>query len=93
MAGGVQMALETRARLESGIIGGGHRIAAARLDAQRSTAGYVSEAMGGLSYLDYIRTLVPRIDSDWDGVRVGPAPHGSVCSACTGLGRSVAAAS
>ena len=52
-------------------------MAAARLDAQRSTAGYVSEAMGGLSYLDYIRTLVPRIDSDWDGVRV--------CSPCSHL--------
>lgn len=71
----LQMALETRARLESGIIGGGHRIAASRLDAQRSTAGYVSEAMSGLSYLDYIRALVPRIDSDWDSVKVRGRPH------------------
>lgn len=69
-----QMALETRSRLEAGIIGGGHRVAAARLDAQRSTAGFVSEAMGGLSYLDYIRALVPRIDSDWPGVQVGSPP-------------------
>ncbi|KAK9805775.1 hypothetical protein WJX73_008308 [Symbiochloris irregularis] len=65
----LQMALETRARLESGVIGAGHRIAAARLDAQRSTAGFVSESMGGVSYLDYIRQLVPRINSDWDGVK------------------------
>ena len=64
------MALETRAGLEAGVIGGGHRFAARRLDAQRSTAGWVQEQMGGLSYLQYIRQLVPRIDADWPSVQV-----------------------
>ena len=36
------MVLETKAGLEAGVIGGGHRIAATRLDAQRSTAGWVT---------------------------------------------------
>lgn len=40
------------------MIGGGHSVAASRLDAQRSVAGWVSEQMGGLSYLFYIRDLV-----------------------------------
>ena len=52
------MVLETKSGLEGGVIGGGHSLAAARLDAQRSVAGWVSEQMGGLSYLFYIRDLV-----------------------------------
>ena len=67
----LQMVLETKAGLESGIIGAGHRVAASRLDAQRSTAGWVSEQMGGLSYLTFIRQLLPRVESDWDSVKVG----------------------
>ena len=52
------MVLETKSRLEGAVIGGGHSVAASRLDAQRSVAGWVSEQMGGLSYLFYIRDLV-----------------------------------
>eukprot|EP00873_Tetraselmis_striata_P018587 jgi/Tetstr1/438851/TSEL_027360.t1 len=63
-----QMVLETRSGLEAGLIGSGHSYAASRLDAQRSVAGWVSEQMGGLSYLEYVRKLVARVDSDWDGV-------------------------
>ena len=54
----LQMVLETKSGLEGAVIGGGHSVAAARLDAQRSVAGWVSEQMGGLSYLFYIRDLV-----------------------------------
>lgn len=54
----IQMVLETKSGLEGAVIGGGHSIAAARLDAQRSVAGWVSEQMGGLSYLFYVRDLV-----------------------------------
>jgi len=64
------MVLETRASLEAGVIGAGHRFAATRLDAQRSTAGWVKEQMGGISYLSFIRTLAARVDSDWDAVKV-----------------------
>ena len=64
-----QMALETKAGLEAGVVGAGHRFAARRLDAQRSRAGWAQEAMGGLSYLNFIRKLVARVDSDWDGVK------------------------
>ncbi|BDA40898.1 Presequence protease, mitochondrial [Coccomyxa sp. Obi] len=64
-----QMVLETRASLEAGVIGAGHRFAASRLDAQRSTAGWVKEQMGGISYLAYIRKLAARVDSEWDVVK------------------------
>lgn len=64
-----QMVLETKSGLEAGVISGGHRFAASRLDAQRSVAGWVSEQMSGISYLEYIRKLVSRVDSDWDAVK------------------------
>ncbi len=55
----------------AGIVGSGHRFAASRLAGQRSIAGWMSEQMGGLSYLEYIRGLVKRVESDWDSVKVG----------------------
>eukprot|EP00877_Chromochloris_zofingiensis_P003328 jgi/Chrzof1/12997/Cz07g15220.t1 len=64
-----QMVAETKAGLEAGIIGSGHRFAAGRLSGQRSVAGWVSEQMGGLSYLESIRGLAKRVESDWDGVK------------------------
>ena len=64
-----QMVLETRAGLEAGVVSSGHAMAAARLDAQRSIAGWASEQIGGLSYLNYVRELSQRIDSDWEGIQ------------------------
>eukprot|EP00775_Hariotina_reticulata_P005466 gene5466-5701_t len=64
-----QMVAETKAGLESGIIGSGHRFAGSRLAGQRSVAGWVGETMGGLSYLEYIRSLVKRVEEDWQGVQ------------------------
>ena len=63
------MVLETKSNLEAGIVGSGHSYCGSRLDAQRSVAGWASEQMGGVSYLDYIRALVQRVDSDWQGVQ------------------------
>jgi len=64
-----QMVNETKAGMEAGIVGSGHSYAAKRLGAQLSTAGWMSEQMGGLSYLEYIRTLAKRVESDWEGVQ------------------------
>ena len=64
-----QMVNETKAGLESGIVGSGHSFAARRLNAQHTTAGWLSEQMGGLSYLEYVRTLAKRVEGDWAGVQ------------------------
>lgn len=65
----VQMVNETKASMESGIIGAGHSYAARRLGAQNSVAGWLGEQTGGLSYLEYIRALAKRLESDWEGVQ------------------------
>lgn len=64
-----QMVAETKANMEAGIVGSGHRYAGVRLAAQRSLAGWLSETTGGLSYLEFIRTLSKRVEEDWQGVQ------------------------
>jgi len=63
-----QMALEAKAGMESRVVGGGHSVAATRIGAQMTAAGWADEQMGGLSYLFYLRDLVKRCDADWAGV-------------------------
>lgn len=65
----LQMVLETKSSMEAGVVGAGHSFAGSRLDAQRSLAGWASEQMGGISYLDYVRGLAQRVESDWEGVQ------------------------
>lgn len=36
---------------------------------QRSIAGWVSESTGGYTYLEFIRSLARRVDSEWDAVK------------------------
>ena len=74
-----QMVLEERARLEQSLIPAGHGTVIARLRAAYSLAGQISEAIGGITYLEAIRALSERVVSDWDSVRAdlrNPArPH------------------
>eukprot|EP00798_Chlamydomonas_sp_ICE-L_P006877 gene6877-30852_t len=63
-----QMVQETKAGMEASIVGSGHSYAAKRLSAQRSIAGWMGELMGGYTYLEYIRTLAKRVETDWEGV-------------------------
>jgi hypothetical protein len=69
------------------------RYAGVRLAAQRSLAGWLSETTGGLTYLEFIRTLGKRVEEDWEGVQVGGwvggwvrggGVRGGVGGGCTG---------
>lgn len=64
-----QMVLEERARLEQSLIPAGHGTVIARLRAAYSLAGRISEAIGGITYLEAIRALSERVVGDWDSVR------------------------
>ena len=63
-----QLVLESRAGAESRVQSGGHSVAAGRLDAMDSVAGYVNEQLGGLAQLEYLKDLAERVESDWDAV-------------------------
>ncbi len=55
--------------VSAGIVGSGHSFAARRLNAQNTVAGWLSEQMGGYSYLEFVRSLEKRVEADWPGVQ------------------------
>uniref|UniRef100_A0A2N9HZQ4 Peptidase M16C associated domain-containing protein n=1 Tax=Fagus sylvatica TaxID=28930 RepID=A0A2N9HZQ4_FAGSY len=63
-----QFVSQSKARMENRLRGGGHGVAAARMDAKLNVAGWISEQMGGVSYLEFLQTLEEKVDKDWDGI-------------------------
>ncbi|ONK67277.1 uncharacterized protein A4U43_C06F18470 [Asparagus officinalis] len=63
-----QFVSQSKSRMESRIRGSGHSIAAARMDAKLNVAGWISEQMGGISYLEFLQDLEKKVDEDWDGI-------------------------
>ncbi|XP_026394517.1 presequence protease 2, chloroplastic/mitochondrial-like [Papaver somniferum] len=63
-----QFVSQSKARMENRLRGSGHGIAAARMDAKLNVAGWISEQMGGLSYLEFLKSLEQRVDEDWAGI-------------------------
>ncbi|GLQ56910.1 insulinase family protein [Devosia nitrariae] len=64
-----QMALEEKAMLEARLVPGGNGFVDLRIKSALTEAGWVAEQMGGISYLEFLRTLVKRIESDWESVQ------------------------
>jgi Zn-dependent M16 (insulinase) family peptidase len=63
-----QMVLEAKARMEAGLVPGGHGVVRTRLAAHLSEAGWVSEQVGGVSYLFFLRQLIEDVENDWPSV-------------------------
>ncbi|KAL0696879.1 hypothetical protein Bca4012_064059 [Brassica carinata] len=63
-----QFVSQSRAGMENRLRGSGQGIAAARMDAMLNAAGWMSEQMNGLSYLEFLRTLEQKVDQDWEGI-------------------------
>ncbi|PIN10818.1 Metalloendoprotease HMP1 (insulinase superfamily) [Handroanthus impetiginosus] len=63
-----QFVSQSKARMENRLRGRGHGIAAARMDAKLNVAGWISEQMGGVSYLEFLRALEKKVDDDWDEI-------------------------
>jgi len=64
----LQVVLEEKADLESDLIPGGHRAVQERLMARFDLSGWAEEQMEGVSFLFFLRRLVPMIRDDWDAV-------------------------
>lgn len=65
----LQMALETKAGMESGLSGSGNAYVNMRLRAGLHEADWANDQMGGLSQLFFLRDLIKRIETDWPGVQ------------------------
>jgi hypothetical protein len=63
-----QMVLEAKARKEARLVPGGHGYINTRLRANFGQAGWVSEQMGGISNLFFVRQLAQEVDQDWPAV-------------------------
>ncbi|KAL9174142.1 hypothetical protein ABFS82_02G032700 [Erythranthe guttata] len=63
-----QFVSQSKARMENRLRGSGHGIAAARMDAKLNVAGWISEQMGGISYLEFLQDLEKKVDDDWLGI-------------------------
>ncbi|MBU1304120.1 MAG: insulinase family protein [Alphaproteobacteria bacterium] len=63
-----QMALEEKAGFEARMIPSGNAIVDTRLKAGFTQASWISEQMGGVAYLMFLRKLVQEIETDWAGV-------------------------
>jgi len=64
----IEMLKETKTRLESSIQGSGHSFANTRMKARYSVSGFISEKMGGLTYLDSVSAMLKEAEEDWDSV-------------------------
>lgn len=60
-----QFVSQSKSRMENRLRGSGHGITAARMDAKLNSAGWISEQMGGLSYLEFLQTLEEKVDQNW----------------------------
>lgn len=60
-----QFVSQSRSRMENRLRGSGHSIAAARMGAKLNIAGWISEQMGGVSYLEFLKGLEDQVEKDW----------------------------
>ncbi len=63
-----QMVMEEKARMEQKMIPAGHQMVNLRLKSHFSEAHRVSEQMGGVSYLFFLRDLAKAVENDWPAV-------------------------
>ncbi len=64
-----QLVLDEKSSLESGLVPRGSGVVSARLNARFHEAGWLSEQMGGITYLFFVRRLAEMVDSDWPSVQ------------------------
>jgi len=63
-----QIVLEEKAEGEAGLIPSGHMVVNNRLKTKFNEAGWVSEQIGGIDFLFFLRKLTDAIENDWTGV-------------------------
>jgi presequence protease len=88
----VQLLLEERASMESGIAGSGHQVAMGRLGSMFRKSAAADEAMGGIDFLNEVRSLIVRAEKDWDSVSADLKTILAACISREGLMINVTAA-
>lgn len=60
-----QILLETKARMEHGLVAAGHGAVSSRLRARFSLSGWLEECTSGISYLHSVRQQLEQVEEDW----------------------------
>ncbi|XP_031491266.1 presequence protease 1, chloroplastic/mitochondrial-like isoform X2 [Nymphaea colorata] len=63
-----QFVSQSKAKMENRLRGSGDGMAASRMEAKLNIAGWISEQMGGISYLEFLQSLEKQIDHEWDSI-------------------------
>ncbi|MCB9422772.1 MAG: insulinase family protein [Ardenticatenaceae bacterium] len=63
-----QMVLEAKAGKEAGLVPSGHIVTNTRLRSHFTEADWVSEQIGGIEYLFFLRQLADAVENDWPSV-------------------------
>jgi Zn-dependent M16 (insulinase) family peptidase len=63
-----QIVLENKASKEASLAPAGHNVVRTRLGARFNEAGWISEQMGGIDYLLFLRQLAEDVEKDWPSV-------------------------
>lgn len=64
-----QMVMRSKSNYESSLLPRGHSIVNSRLHAHFDISNWISEQLGGLEQLFFVRDLAKQIDEDWPSVR------------------------
>lgn len=64
----LQMVLRAKAQLEAALVPSGHMVVNTRMNSYFSEGGWVSEQLGGVSYLFFLRQLADDVVNDWTAV-------------------------
>ncbi|KAI7842118.1 hypothetical protein COHA_004311 [Chlorella ohadii] len=90
-----QLVLQEKAGLEQRLVEKGNQFASTRLEGQSTVAGWASEMMGGISYLQYIRGLAAGLADEWpqvlqklEAIRTYAIHHAGALINLTGAHRS-----
>lgn len=60
-----QILLETKARLEHGLVAAGHGAVSSRLRSRFTVSGWLEECTGGISYLHAVRQQLEQVEQHW----------------------------
>ena len=63
-----QIVTEAKVGFETSIVDSGHAVVGGRLRSMLSESGWIGEQVGGIDQLQFVRALLKRIDTDWEGV-------------------------
>lgn len=64
-----QILLEEKASMESVLVDSGHRVVSMRIASMYSQSDYLGELFGGISQLQFVRSLLENFDQQWEKIQ------------------------